>query len=164
MVTQISIQEWSELLSVILWPAVVIIVLFAFRKIIFKAFGKMKSFRVKDVEAEFYEREKQLTETEIMPLQDEIASLEERINSLETKISQYQTEDQAEQAEKDPETLRKELKSILSTGPYRWRSVNKLSMVSGASPEKLLPLLKNEQDIVIETTRSGKYIARLESR
>lgn len=164
MLHQISVKEWTDLLAVVLWPAVVIIVLIAFRKLIFAAFSKMKSFRVKDVEAEFYEREKQLTEREIMPLQDEIAGLETRIASLEKKIRELQKEDETEHVEKNPDELRAELKAMLAEGPYRWRSVNKLAMVSGAKPEKLLPILEVEPGIVIQTNRAGKHIVRLESR
>ncbi|MGC9332190.1 MAG: hypothetical protein ACP5DZ_10005 [Bacteroidales bacterium] len=56
--------------------------------------------------------------------------------------------------------MRAELKAVLAESPYRRRSVNKLAMVSGTKPEKLLPILEIEPGIVIETNRAGKHIVR----
>jgi len=164
MMCAISMQEWTDLLSVVLWPLVAVIVLIAFRKLIFAAFGKMKSFRIKDIEAEFYKREKELTETEIMPLQDEITSLEERIDGLESQLALQNQQTENHSGNKSDEELLQEVKSLLSEGPYRWRSVNKLAMVSNRNVSSLIPILQQDPAIVTEKNKAGKIIVRLVSR
>ncbi|MFO7879772.1 MAG: hypothetical protein ACQES0_10215 [Bacteroidota bacterium] len=164
MLVALNLQEWTELLSVIMWPLVVIAILLMFRKFIIAGFSKVKSFRVRDIEAEFYEREKELTETEIMPLQDEITSLENRIEAMENKIDHHEGLTQKPGEEQSESELRETLKSVLGEGPYRWRTVNKLMMLSGATAPEVIKLLENDPDVILQQTRAGKQIARLKSR
>ena len=74
-----TFSEINELIGHLIWPILILILIFMFKDKISALFSSLRKLRFSDIEAEFDEREKSFAEQEVSPLNDEIDGLVKRI-------------------------------------------------------------------------------------
>ncbi len=61
----------------------------------------------------------------------------------------------------DMKNLKEKIYAALKSSPFEWRSIERLSIVTGYSQEQILPLLLNDPNIKLSLGKSGRQIAKL---
>ncbi|MFC2130602.1 hypothetical protein ACFLSQ_04150 [Bacteroidota bacterium] len=152
-----------ELIGHIIWPLLMIVFILIFKEKISSLFKSIKRLKIADVEAEFEKREKSFAEKEVSPLNDEIDGLVEKINILEKEVADLKHMPVAEEST-DNSAIKNRIMDALENGHYRWRSIQKLASLAGASSETVLEILRGDNNVVLGDGKSGRKIARVKNR
>jgi hypothetical protein len=113
------------------------------------------SIELKDLSSNF--------DKELEPLRDDIEVLRQALsqNSSSARVlGVAQAPDEA--GELAP--IRAHLEQALRHSQFKWRSIERLSAIAGASEEQVLSLLRSDPDVRLSVGKSGRQIAGLRSR
>jgi hypothetical protein len=161
------------LIKLLDWPFLAFVFLFAFilifrrqikrvldRGDITISWGENRSIRLRDLSESLDE--------EFDPLHDEIEALKEAVSALQAKAQvpssgqiEPMGEQLSEQARKD--ALRR-MKNALTTGKWRWRSIERLAVIGAVTESQAIDILRSDPEVVLSRGKSGNQIARLKSR
>jgi len=165
-------NKWIDVLLAFLdWPFLLFIFLTVFI-LVFKAkvmgllergdiqisWGENRHIKLKELSDGF--------DQEIDPIKEEIQDLREQIGKL-SSVSPQGTKTPFTQhglnknQRKDAE---EKILNALRDHKYRWRSVERLAILSGLSESDALDILRADQDIVLSIGKSKQQIARLKGR
>ncbi len=92
-------------------------------------------------------------------LHEEIEILKQRIDSLQEAGNISITK--IEIPKLPPEAARQRIFKSLNSGEYKWRSIERLSSISGMSEDETLKSLQTEPTVVLSRGKSGRRIARI---
>ncbi len=153
----------NDFIGHVIWPVILLLFIATFRGKISTLFESIKRLKFADIEAEFDKREKTFAEEEVSPLNDEMDGIVERIKLLELELAQLRKEPITKEV-LDEEAIKSRIMDALEKGLKRWRSIQRLAVLSGANEDEVLKILRNENSVVLGQGKSGRQIARLKNR
>ncbi len=156
-----SFDQINDLIGHLIWPIIVILFLFLFKKQIIELFSSIKKLKFREMEAEFNRREKEFAEQDISPLTDEVEGLIKRIEKLELDNKNNQESRSMNDSAESSDLINKRIITGLIDSPYKWRSLYKLASIAGTTEDYVLDFLRKEPKVILSTAKSGKRIARL---
>ena len=156
-------SEINNLIEVLIWPLLLIIFILLFRKKISKLIESLKRIKFSELEAVFDEREKKFAEEDITPLNDELDDLRKRIAILEKEHYKLSSSENFKDKTTDKSAIDDKLRDALENSPYKWRSIPKLSSISGITEDDVLKILRNDTNVILSRGKSGRRIARMKN-
>lgn len=98
---------------------------------------------------------------ELDPLREEIETLKSEINSLKNGDADVtQTNTIEETNEKELKRIKDRIHMALGSTKFRWRSIEQLAKLSGASEVQVLELTSSDNTIQVGHDKSGKKLAK----
>lgn len=117
-----------------------------------------------DKSFEIAELPEQLNES-FAPVADDIEDLKQRLSVLEkTSTVDQPVNLQASLNEEEIESARQRMLSALENEKFRWRSIERLSSISGITVAQASEILRPMQEVVFSRGKSKRTIVRLSSR
>jgi predicted nuclease with TOPRIM domain len=124
------------------------------------SWGEGRSIRLRELSESLDE--------ELDPIRDEVEALKKAVDSLQSKVQMPQSERLEPKLEKtadqEKEVALRRMKEALTSGKWRWRSIDRLAVIGGVSESEAMDILRNDPDVIFSIGKSGRTIARLKSR
>jgi hypothetical protein len=113
------------------------------------------SIELKDLSANF--------DKELEPLRDDIEVLRQALNQNPSSSRVLELPQPPVEAD-ELAPVRARLEQALRHSQFKWRSIERLSAIAGASEAQVLTLLRSDPDVRLSVGKSGRQIAGLRSR
>ena len=156
----------TELLKIFTWPLTILIILVFFKEPLLDLIRNIKKIKKGDFEAEFDKKADELVAQEVIPIQDQLdkfrKEIEERLEQeflggekIKSRSTGMLTDEPSTE-----DVISTRVFNALQNGPYEWRSIDRLAMEAATSNEKVLEILRKDDNVKLSRGRSGRQIAR----